>query len=126
MQIIIDIPYAAYKTCYDSWRIDDDDNLLCNCLMDAIANGTVVNDDEWMKKADNIAKLHKRDALNEVRAEIERELDELDAHNENCGLHKALVIIDRHLRGNSDADNERRVSGDSTGDGSNGSSNRHA
>ena len=102
MQIIIDIPYAAYKTCYDSWRIDDDDNLLCNCLMDAIANGTVVNDDEWMKKADNIAKLHKRDALEDVRAEIES-LDEgiTSYHHDRPWVYKdeVLSVIDKHLRG---------------------------
>ena len=125
MKIVIDIPEDDYenKTLIDYFGC-------YSKMLDAtIYNGTVVNDDEWMKKADNIAKINasygKRDALESVRAEIEQ----LHVYNTIYrGIHAVdredvFYIIDKHLRGNSDADNERRVSGDSTGDGSNGSSN---
>ena len=94
MKIVIDIPSKWFDDMVreEFTQVDE--------LCAIIQHSTVVNDDEWMKKADMVAKFHKRDALEDVRAEIEHELDELDAHNENCGLHKALVIIDKHLRGN--------------------------
>ena len=130
MQIVIDIPEEVKnRLCFGVTYAKD-----IQTVCEALHNGTVVNDDEWMKKADNIAKFHKRDALNEVKTEIIKRfegcyldgtLDEW-AQGEHYAYMKVLEIIDKHLRGNSDADNERRVSGDSTGDGSNGSSNRHA
>ena len=128
MKIVIDIPSKWFDDMVreEFTQVDE--------LCAIIQHSTVVNDDEWMKKADNIAKLHKRDALDDVKTEIIKRfegcyldgtLDEW-AQGEHYGYMKVLEIIDKHLRGNSDADNERRVSGDSTGDGSNGSSNRHA
>ena len=100
MQIVIDIDESLYKficglSCEDSERYDD-------VVLTAVKNGTVVNDDEWMKKADNIAKLHKRDALEDVRAEIES-LDEgiTSYHHDRPWVYKdeVLSVIDKHLRG---------------------------
>ena len=91
MKIVIDIPQGL-KIDFENenWTA-----LTCAEMKNALMNGTVVNDDEWMKKADNIAKLHKRDALNEVRAEIESHIGGCGYLND--GLDLAIQIIDKHL-----------------------------
>ena len=88
IKIVVDIPTEQYNNI-----VYEDIDKLREC----IKNGTVVNDDEWMKKADNIAKFHKRDALDEVRAEIESHIGGCGYLND--GLDLAIQIIDKHLRG---------------------------
>ena len=91
MQIVIDIPEEVIKMCKDN------EVTTVKLSAEYFRNGIVVNDDEWMKKADRVAKIHKRDALEDVRAEIESHIGGCGYLND--GLDLAIQIIDKHTKG---------------------------
>ena len=86
MKIVIDIPEELYKACYEASKITLKEKEEVDVVVDAVGNGIPLDD---------------------IKAEIEKVVcEEADDARWARGLHYSLIIIDKHTKGETNADSD--------------------
>ena len=101
MKVLIDIDEETYKTICDKYATFPKE--MKEWGLEAIKNGTPIPDNrtgEWLSMV--TAECERLDnAIEQIRVEIEQIVDQETEHDKRWarGLHYALCVIDKHMKG---------------------------